>query len=511
VSEDSDQRSVRLAKLEALRNRGLDPFRIERFPRTHTAGAIVADADALDGVAVSVAGRVTALRAMGKASFVDLDDETGRIQIYARRDDLGEDAYQDLRNLDIGDIAGVTGTVFRTRTGEISVHAHEWTLLAKCLRPLPIGKEYDGARHVALSDPETRHRRRYLDFIVHPEARALLAKRARMVSAIRRFLDDRGYVETETPVLQTIAGGAAARPFTTYHNALSSHFKLRISLELPLKRLVVGGFPRVYEIGRVFRNEGVSTRHNPEFTLLEMYEAYSDLDDMMETVEEMYEAACIAVNGSPVFAYAPRAWSAGSADAPASETVEVDVSRRPWRRLSMLDGIAQYAAVSKQDLATLDDARATCLRLGLDAEAETSVGGIVEKIHERFVQPHLIEPTFITDFPVETSPLAKRRADDPSLTRRFEIYMASQELGNAFSEINDPLDQRDRFEDQMRQRATGNEEAHPMDEDFVWALECGMPPTAGLGVGIDRLIMVLAGAPSIREVIAFPLVRTGHD
>lgn len=516
MREELEQRSVRIGKLEALRARGIDPFSIERFPRSHTASDIVDRADEMMGADVSVAGRLTSLRAMGKASFADVTDETGRLQVYVRRDDVGADLYADIRDLDIGDIVGVRGTVFRTKTGEVSVHTSEFSLLSKCLRPLPLGKEYDGARHRALSDPEVRHRQRYLDFIVNDAARDLIAKRSRMVRAIRRFLDERGYMEVETPVLQAIAGGAAARPFVTHHNALDAQFKLRISLELPLKRLIVGGFPRVYEIGRVFRNEGVSTRHNPEFTLLELYEAYSNLEDIMDLVEEMYQAACLAVTGSTTFrtpqrperpqqaADLPREIAPGQAD---EASVEVDVSKRPWRRLSILDGIAEYAGVGRMELTTLDQAREACRRVGIPTEHETTVGGIIEKLHERFVQPRLIEPTFITDFPAETSPLAKRKPDDPTLTRRFEVYMAAQELGNAFSEINDPLDQRERFEEQVRQRGQGNDEAHPMDEDFIRALECGMPPTGGLGVGMDRLVMVLAGAPSIREVIAFPLVR----
>jgi lysyl-tRNA synthetase class 2 len=349
---------------------------------------------------------------------------------------------------------------------------------------------------------EIRHRQRYLDFIANPDSRTLIEKRSRMITAIRTFLDALGFLEVETPILQAIAGGAAARPFHTHHNALDADFKLRISLELPLKRLIVGGFPKVYEIGRVFRNEGVSTRHNPEFTLLELYEAYTDLDGMMDLVERMYEAACLAVTGSSRFT----ARSEGHSGA----EIEVDLARRPWRRLPMLDGIEQYARVSRSELTDLGAACRACERVGVDTTRETCVGGIIEKLHERFVQPHLVEPTFVTDFPVETSPLAKRKPGEPSLTRRFEVYMATQELGNAFSEINDPIEQRRRFEDQALQRAAGNDEAHPMDEDFLAALECGMPPTGGLGVGMDRLAMVLSGAVSIREIIAFPLVRPEH-
>lgn len=505
MSEDFEQRQVRLAKLEQLRRQGVDPFRIERFPRSYVAADIVSRGDAMLDQEVAVAGRMTALRNMGRASFLDVTDESGRIQVYARRDELGDGAYGIVRDLDIGDIIGVRGRVFRTRTGELTIRAAECVLLAKCLRPIPFGKEYGGTRRGDASDRELLHRQRYLDFIVHREARDILEKRARMIRAIRAFLDARGYLEVETPVLQEVAGGAAARPFVTHHNAYDQDYKLRISLELPLKRLIVGGFPRVYEIGKVFRNEGVSTRHNPEFTLLELYEAYSNLEDIMDLVEEMYVAACEAVHGATTFPVTVQAEEG-------YRQVEIDVARRPWRRLAMLDGLAQYAGVTREDLASLESARATCERLDPDHRhlkptEESSVGGVIEKLHEVYVQPHLIEPTFVTDFPLETSPLAKKKPGDPALTRRFEVYMAGQELGNAFSELNDPLDQRERFEAQVRMRAAGDQEAHPMDEDFLRALEYGMPPTGGLGVGMDRLLMVLTDTYSIRDVIAFPLVR----
>ena len=497
MNPETEQRAVRLHKLESLRAVGQDPFAIERYDRTHTARPIVDDPVTFLDTDVRIAGRVTSLRTMGKALFLDVTDETSKIQVYVRRDDLGEEAYALIKDLDLGDIVGVAGFVFQTRTGETSVHAREVILLAKCLRPLPIGKEVDGVKHAALADVEVRHRHRYLDFIVNPDSRKALTDRSRMITAIRRFLDEMGYIEVETPVLQSVAGGAAARPFVTHHNALDADFKLRISLELPLKRLIVGGFPRVYEIGRVFRNEGVSPRHNPEFTLLELYQAYANLDDMMDIVERMYEAACIAVHGSSVFT---------ARTAEGCET-EIDLSVRPWPRLSILDGIQQYGGVDRDDLKTLASAHRVCSRFGIDPDREPSLGGIIEKLHEICVQPHLMQPTFITDFPVETSPLAKRRSDDPSLTRRFEVYIATQELGNAFSEMNDPIEQRARFEDQARQRDKGVEDAHPMDEDFLMALEYGMPPTGGLGVGMDRLAMVLTGITSIKEVIAFPLVR----
>jgi lysyl-tRNA synthetase class 2 len=439
---------------------------------------------------------------MGKAAFADLRDESGRLQIYVRRDDVGETFYEQFKHLiGNGDILGVTGEVFRTRTGEISIHAKEVVVLALCHRSMPVGKEVEGERHGAMTDVEQRYRMRYVDLHATPQSREILVKRIKIVQALRRFLDEKGYLEVETPVLQVEAGGAAARPFKTHHNALDYDFKLRISLELPLKRLIVGGFEKVYEIGRVFRNEGISTRHNPEFTLLELYEAYTDLDGMMELVEEMYAAACVAVNGEPKFTFRREA-----EDGTVTEEV-VDLGSMPWKRLPILEGIRQYAGIEPGELTELGSAKAALERVGIPSERENTVGGIVEKLHERFTQPHLIQPTFITDFPIETSPLAKKAPGNPALTRRFEIYIAAQELGNAFSEINDPGDQRDRFLNQLDQRAAGDDEAHPMDEDYIRALEYGMPPTGGFGGGIERLAMVLTGAASIRDVILFPLLK----
>lgn len=501
MSEESEQRRLRLAKLEELRAQGLDPYAIERYERTHTTREIVEKFEELEGQRVSIAGRLVAVRLMGKASFADILDASGRVQIYVRQDDIGEEAYHRFKHLDIGDILGVEGTVIKTRTGEVSVKVSNFTLLAKCLRPLPIGKEREGEHFSGLSDTEQRYRMRYVDLLANPQARDILLKRSRVIQALRRTLDERGFIEVETPVLQVEAGGAAARPFKTHHNALDYDFKLRISLELFLKRLIVGGLEKVYEIGRVFRNEGISTRHSPEFTLLELYQAYANLEDMMALVEELYTAACVAVHGEPCFLYRREGLN--------GQVIEevVDLSRRPWSRMSILEGIARYAGVKPEEFSTLESARRACERLGIPPEKERLVGGIIEKLHERFTQPHLIQPIFITDFPLETSPLAKKRPDNPNLTRRFEVYIAGQELGNAFSEINDPLDQRERFEDQLRQHEAGEEETHPMDEDFLRALEYGMPPTGGFGGGIDRLVMVLTGATSIRDVILFPLLR----
>lgn len=485
---------ARTAKLAVLREAGLDPFAPERYDRTHPAPAIRDDFDALDGQTVRVVGRIAALRIQGKAGFLDLMDESGKCQVYVKRDDLGEAVFGALRRgLDIGDFLGVEGFVFKTSTGEPSIHAQNVQPLAKALRDVPLGKEYEGGHGAAnkLSDVETRYRQRYVDLFVNKEARDTLVRRVKVVRAVREFMDGEGFLEVETPILQATAGGAAARPFLTHHNALDIDLHLRISLELYLKRLVVGGLEKVYELGRVFRNEGVSTRHNPEFTLLELYQAYTDLDGMMDLVERLFRHICRAVTGG---------------DTLTSGEHSIDFSR-PWRRLPMLDGIEQYANVGREAFASLETAKAAMQRLGLDPTKETLVGGIMEKIHEQFTQPNLVQPTFLTDFPLETSPLARKKPGDPTLTRRFESYVLTQETGNAFSEINDPLDQRERFEAQTRLKAAGDAEAHPMDEDFLRALEYGMPPTGGFGMGLDRVAMIFAGADSIRDVVFFPLLR----
>lgn len=502
-AEQSEQRARRLEKLQALRAQGSDPFAIERYERTHTAAQVVDENaphwalpdEEREALAFRVAGRLTAHRSKGKVTFADIRDESGRVQVYARRDDVGEEAFARFNDLDLGDFVGVRGFPFKTRTGEPSIHVKEFTLLAKALRPVPFGKQDDeGHIYGALADKEDRYRYRYLDLLANPQSREVLTKRSKVVTAMRNFLDSQGFLEVETPVLQLVAGGASARPFLTHHNALDHDFKLRISLELYLKRLIIGGFEKVYEIGRVFRNEGVSTRHNPEFTLMELYQAYANLEDVMELVEAMYVSICTAVNGGPTFPY---------------QGHTIDLSQRPWKRLPMLEGIRQYADIAPEELTSLERAKAACRRIGVpfDLEKETMLGGLIEKLHEEYTQPNLIQPTFITDFPAETSPLAKKRPDNPALTRRFEVYMAATELGNAFSEINDPLDQRERFEAQVAQQAAGNAEAHPMDEDFLRAMEYGMPPTGGLGIGVDRLAIVLSGAESIRDVILFPLMR----
>lgn len=489
--EENDQVLRRREKLQTLRAMGIDPYREERYERSHLAAEILQNYDALEGKTVRIAGRIVAMRLMGKASFMHLQDASEKVQVYFRADDLGAERYGLLKLLDLGDFLGVQGEVFRTRTGEITVHVREFTVLSKTLRPIPFGKEKGEQHWYGLQDVEQRYRRRYLDLLVNRESRQILLDRCRIVQATRRFLDNEGFLEVETPVLQPLAGGAAARPFLTHHNALDVDFHLRISLELYLKRLIVGNIEKVYEIGRVFRNEGMDRRHNPEYTLLELYQAYANLEDIMHLVERLFYHVCLEVRGEPFIEYNGQ---------------KVSVAP-PWRRARLLDLIEHYAGVRPEEFATLQSAKAAMERKGLPTEEEYTVGGIIEKLLERFVQPNLIEPTFVTDYPIETSPLAKKHPQDPRFTRRFEGYVACQEIANAFSELNDPDDQRERFEAQMRLRAEGDEEAHPYDEDFITALEYGMPPTGGLGIGMDRMAMVILGAESIQDVIFFPQMR----
>ncbi|MFQ5572225.1 MAG: lysine--tRNA ligase, partial [Rhodothermales bacterium] len=489
----SEQERVRREARVALEAHGVNPYPYAWDVRTHAADILDTFDDSRHQpqddqeppFRVSLAGRMMSKRVMGKAAFFDVQDATGRIQVYVRRDDLPEGFYNQVfkRLLDIGDIVGIEGFVFRTGMGEITIHALRLELLSKALRPLPVVKEQDGAVYNEVTDKEFRYRQRYVDLVVNPEVREVFQLRARMITALRRFLDDRGYVEVETPVLQPIYGGAAARPFTTHHNALGMELFLRIADELYLKRLIVGGFDGVYEISKDFRNEGLSRFHNPEFTMLELYVAYKDYAWMMDLVEEMVEYVAIDLHGTPEVQIGDRVLS----------------FKRPWPRIPMLKAIEKRTGHQLYGK-NRDDLAAIATRLGLEIDATMGAGKIIDEIFGEFVEPHLIQPTFITDYPVELSPLAKRHRSTAGLVERFEAICNGKELCNAFSELNDPEDQRARFEDQARLRAAGDEEAMAIDEDYLRALEYGMPPTAGLGVGIDRLAMLMLGQTSIRDV-----------
>ncbi|HMB92700.1 MAG TPA: lysine--tRNA ligase [Rhodothermales bacterium] len=496
----SEQEIRRREERDALEDLGINPYPYAWDVDTHTADILATFDDEKhqpeEGqeppMRVSIAGRMMSKRVMGKAAFFDVQDSTDRIQVYARRDDLPDGFYnQAFKKLfDIGDIVGVEGFAFRTRMGEITIHAERLELLAKALRPLPVVKESEGETYNEVTDKEFRYRQRYVDLVVNPEVRDVFQQRARMITALRRFLDERGYVEVETPVLQPIYGGAAARPFTTHHNALNMQLFLRIADELYLKRLIVGGFDGVYEISKDFRNEGLSRFHNPEFTMMELYVAYKDYAWMMDLVEEMVEYVATELHGAPEV-----------------QVGDTTISfKRPWPRLPLLAAIEEKTG---HDLfgKSRDELAAIGKDLGLDIENTMGAGKIIDEIFGEFVEPHLTQPTFITDYPVELSPLAKRHRDKPGLVERFELICNGKEICNAFSELNDPADQRARFEEQVQLRAAGDDEAMALDEDYLRALEYGMPPTAGLGVGIDRLAMLMTGQESIRDVILFPLLR----
>jgi len=485
--------AARREALAELRRRGVEPFAY-RYDRTHSAADALA-AYAPDGEeSVRVAGRLVALRGHGKTMFAHLEDASGRIQLYFRRDELGDDRYEMVRLLHVGDLVGVDGKVFMTRTGEITVRAADVTLLAKAVRPLPIGKsDAEGRQHGGLVDHETRYRQRYADLAVHPEVREVFRLRARTVSYLRRFLDERGFLEVETPVLQPIYGGAMARPFTTHHLALDRQLYLRIATELYLKRCIVGGLERVYEIGKDFRNEGLDRSHNPEFTMLELYQAFADYEDMMALTEEMVEGVVRTLCGDA------RIERFGTA---------LDFAR-PWRRATYRELVHRHAGL---DLADTDDAAlhaaVSAVSAGGTDPAGMSRPKLVDEVFKQYVEPALEQPTFVVDFPIELSPLAKPKRGDPTLAERFEFFVLGRELANAFSELNDPDDQRRRLEVQSAARAAGDQEAQVMDEDYVLALEYGLPPTGGIGLGIDRLVMLLAEQPSIRDVILFPQLRS---
>lgn len=474
--------AIRRTKLQSLYDAGVNPYG-EKFERTHYAQEIIDNFDSLEGQKTVIAGRLMSFRTHGKASFSDLMDASGRIQLYLRVDVLGEEAYGFANQLDIGDIVGVSGTIFRTKRGQISVEVESLKLLSKSLRPLP--DKWHG-----LKDVDLRYRQRYVDLIVNPDVREVFRKRSQIIQCLRDFLNTRGFIEVETPMLHPIAGGANARPFVTHHNALDMDLYMRIAPELYLKRLLVGGLDKVYEVGKNFRNEGISTKHNPEYTSCEIYEAYADAEDMMKLTEDIFAYIAEQVVGSTKIVFQGR---------------EIDLTP-PWPRKPMLEAIREYAGV---DLTGLNDeqARKLAREKGLSVPNNASYGNIVEEFFDEYVEPHLIQPIFITDHPVEVSPLAKRKKDNPNLTDRFEPFIVTWEVANGFTELNDPIDQEGRFRKQMEQREQGDEEAHMMDEDFIRALEYGMPPAGGLGLGIDRMVMLFTDSPSIRDVLLFPHMR----
>ncbi len=476
---------VRRDKLKDLQDNGKDPFVITKYDVTHHSQEVKDNFETLEGQKVSLAGRVMSKRVMGKASFCHIQDLQGMIQSYVARDSIGEEEYKAFKKMDIGDIVGLKGEVFKTKTGEISIHASEITLLSKSLQILP--EKFHG-----LTNTDIRYRQRYVDLIMNPEVKDTFIKRSQIIKEIRNFLDGRGFMEVETPMLVSNAGGAAARPFETHYNALDEDVKLRISLELYLKRLIVGGLERVYEIGRVFRNEGVDTRHNPEFTLMELYQAYTDYEGMMELTESMFRYLAEKVCGSAVIKY--------------NETV-IDMSK-PFERITMIDAVKKYSGVDFSQVATDEEAKALADEHHIEYEARHKKGDIINLFFEEFCEDKMIQPTFVMDHPVEISPLTKKKPENPELVERFELFIYGREMCNAYSELNDPIDQRERFAAQEEAFAAGDEEANHTDEDFLNALEIGMPPTGGIGYGIDRLVMLLTDSQAIRDVLLFPTMKS---
>ncbi|PPA68563.1 lysine--tRNA ligase [Jeotgalibacillus proteolyticus] len=488
--EMNDQFRVRREKMESIREKGNDPFG-KRFDRSHGSNDIKTQYDEftkeqLDEmpVTVSAAGRIMTKRGKGKAGFAHIQDLQGQIQLYVRKDAVGEEAYELFTTADLGDIVGVTGLVFKTKVGELSIKVTSFELLSKSLRPLP--EKFHG-----LKDVEQRYRQRYLDLITSEDSKKTFITRSRIIQAMRRYLDDHGYLEVETPMLHSVAGGAAARPFITHHNALDMELYLRIAIELHLKRLIVGGLEKVYEIGRVFRNEGISTRHNPEFTMIELYEAYADYQDIMDLTENLVAHVAKEVLGTTIVPYGGH---------------EVDLTPK-WARVHMVDSIKEVTGVDFWKEMSREEAHALAAEHGIEVKDSMEYGHIVNEFFEQKVEETLVQPTFIYGHPVDISPLAKKNPEDPRFTDRFELFIVGREYANAFTELNDPIDQRQRFEAQLAEKAAGNDEAHEMDDDFVEALEYGMPPTGGLGIGVDRLVMLLTNSPSIRDVLLFPLMR----
>lgn len=483
ITQKNEQVEMRLAKLDKLIERGMNPYG-QRYDRSHMLNDITEKFDELDGQEVALAGRLIAKRDQGKACFANISDQSGSVQLYTKVDLLGEEGYADFVDLDLGDHIGVSGKVFKTHRGQISIQVSGFKLLSKALRPLP--EKFHG-----LKDTDTRYRQRYLDLISNPEVKEVFLKRSKIISVIRKTLDDFNYLEVETPVLSTIAGGGHARPFLSHHNTLDLDLTMRIALELYLKRLIVGGFDRVYEIGHCFRNEGMSTRHNPEFTMMEMYQSYADYEIMMEMAEKLVSEAAMAVCGTLKINY---------------QGVDIDLTP-PWPRLSMVEAIKQYAGIDWMNIETDAQAVEAAQKVGLKIDPKATKGMVLDELSSEFVEPKLIQPTFLIDHPIEISPLAKRKDDNPELAYRFEFFIYGREMGNAFSELNDARDQRQRFVEQAKEKAKGNEEAMVWDEDFLNALEYGMPPTGGMGMGIDRLVMLLTDSASIRDVILFPLMK----
>jgi lysyl-tRNA synthetase class 2 len=483
VQKKNEQVELRIEKLKKLREAGINPFG-ERFDRTNLVQDITDQFEKLENQTVRLAGRLIAKRDQGKACFANISDQSGNVQLYAKVDVLGETKYASFIDLDLGDIIGLVGKVFKTKRGQITIQVEDYKLLSKALRPLP--DKWHG-----LKDTDLRYRQRYLDLISNSEVREVFLKRTKIISTIRRIMDGLGFIEVETPVLSVIAGGGHARPFQTHHNTLDLDLTMRIALELFHKRLIVGGFDRIYEIGRCFRNEGISTKHNPEFTMMELYQSYADYENMMDLAEKIFTETAMAVCGSLKLEY---------------QGTPIDLTP-PWARLSMVEAIKKYTGVDWRKITDDAEAVAAAQSLGLKLDPKSTKGMVLDEICSEFVEPKLIQPTFLMDHPIEISPLAKKKDDDPELAYRFELFIYGREMGNAFSELNDPLDQRERFVEQAKEKAKGNEEAMVWDEDFLVALEHGMPPTGGMGVGIDRLVMLLTDSPSIRDVILFPLMR----
>lgn len=477
-------RKVRREKLADLQQNGKDPFVITKYNQTHHSQEIRDDYEALEGKTVSIAGRMMSKRVMGKASFCNVQDLKGNIQSYVARDSLGEEAYKEFKKMDVGDIVGITGEVFTTKTGEISIHAASVELLSKSLQILP--EKFHG-----LTNTDTRYRQRYVDLIMNPEVKDTFIKRSKILSAVRRYLDGEGFMEVETPMLVSNAGGAAARPFETHFNALDEDFKLRISLELYLKRLIVGGMERVYEIGRVFRNEGLDARHNPEFTLMELYQAYTDYHGMMDLTENLYRHVAQEVLGTTTIVY---------------NGVEMDLGK-PFERITMIDAVKKYAGVDFNKVETTEEAKNLAREKGIEFEDRHKKGDILSLFFEEYAEEHLIQPTFVMDHPIEISPLTKKKPENPEYVERFEFFMNGWEMANAYSELNDPIDQRERFKAQEELLAQGDEEANTTDEDFLNALEIGLPPTGGIGFGIDRMCMLMTDSAAIRDVLLFPTMK----